>query len=198
MKEMLKESGILAICIGEQELFNLGKMLDEVFGEENRIAIINWQKAYAPKTTTHVSTATDYVLVYAKSLEKAQTGKLTQNETQKVRFSNPDNDPNGPWRSTTSLLKASKLSRNGIYAIQNPFSGELYYPFEKNQWRYTKPKMKPLLEEWGSEYEEKELDDGNVLGLILKGFNLKNLENPKRDPIFRQAKEKANEIYKRV
>ncbi|CAG8639852.1 17848_t:CDS:10, partial [Racocetra fulgida] len=102
--------------------------------------------SYAPKTTTHISTATDYVLVYAKSLEKAQTGKLTQTEAQKARFSNPDNDPKGPWQ------------------------------------------------EWGSEYEEKKLDDGCVPGLILKGFDLKHLENPKKDPVFRRAKEKANEI----
>src|SRR4051812_42136139 len=120
MKEMLKDSGTLAICIGEQELFNLGKMLDEVFGEENRVAIINWQKAYAPKTTTHVSTATDYVLVYAKDLEKVKTGKLTQTEAQKARFTNPDSDPKGDWRSTTSLIKGN-LSRNMIYAVQNPF-----------------------------------------------------------------------------
>jgi len=55
--------------------------------------------------------------------------------------------------------------------------------------------MKPLLEEWGSEYEEKELNDGNVLGLTLKGFNLKNLEDPEKDPIFQQAKEKVQYIY---
>jgi adenine-specific DNA-methyltransferase len=193
MKEMLKSTGVLAICIGEQELFNLGKMLDEVFGEENRIAIINWQKAYAPKLSLHVSSATDYVLVYAKDLEKTKTGKLTQTEAQKTRFTNPDNDPKGPWRSTTSLIKM--LNKRQIYAIQNPFSGELYYPFKGNSWRYSRKTMKPLLEEWGSEYEEKELNDGNVPGLILKGFDLKNLENPSQDPVFQQAKAKAQSIY---
>ena len=67
MKSMLKPTGVLAICIDHRELFRLGSMLDELFGESNRIAVINWQKSYAPKNNaggkTHVSTATEYVLV---------------------------------------------------------------------------------------------------------------------------------------
>lgn len=55
--------------------------------------------------------------------------------------------------------------------------------------------MKPLLEEWGSEYEERDLNDGNVLGLILKGFGLNNLGSPEKDPTFQQAKSKAQKIY---
>ena len=67
---MLKPNGVLAFCIDERELFRLGMMLDKVFGEKNRIAIINWQKLDGPKTYTHVSPATEYILVYAKDLEK--------------------------------------------------------------------------------------------------------------------------------
>lgn len=78
----------------------------------------------------HVSSATDYVLVYAKSIEKVKTGKLGQTATQKARFSNPDSDPKGSWRSTTSLIKM--LNKRQMYAIQNPFSGLLMYPFEGN------------------------------------------------------------------
>ncbi|KLL04743.1 MAG: DNA methyltransferase [Mycoplasmataceae bacterium RV_VA103A] len=193
MWKMLKPSGVLAICIGEGELLRLGMMLNEIFGEQNRVAMISWQKAYAPKLSLHVSSATDYVLVYAKSFEKIKTGKLGQTEAQKSRFSNPDNDPKGEWRSTTSLIKMP--NQRQIYAIQNPFTGLLIYPFEGNSWRYSKKTMKPLLEEWGSEYEEKELNDGCVPGLILKGFDLKNLENPEKDPVFQKAREKAQYIY---
>src|ERR1039458_3189285 len=77
MKSMLKPSGVLAICIDHRELFRLGSMLDEIFGESNRIAVINWQKSYGPKNNvgkrTHVSTATEYVLVYANSIDLAKT-----------------------------------------------------------------------------------------------------------------------------
>jgi len=62
MQAMLKSSGVLAICIDDNELFHLGMMLDEVFGEQNRLAIINWQKAYSPKGGKSVSKTTDYIL----------------------------------------------------------------------------------------------------------------------------------------
>jgi adenine-specific DNA-methyltransferase len=64
MKEMLKPGGVLAICIDHRELFRLGMLLDEIFDEKNRIAIINWQKSAAPRPDNeHVSTSTEYVLV---------------------------------------------------------------------------------------------------------------------------------------
>ena len=75
MRAMLKPSGVLAICIDFRELFHLGQMLDELFGEENRLGIINWQKSYAPRNDNkHVSTATEYVLVYAKVKRLARPG----------------------------------------------------------------------------------------------------------------------------
>ena len=74
MKQMLKPSGVLAICIDHRELFHLGQMLDEIFGEQNRLAIINWQKITSPKNHDQgVSTATEYVLVYAKNDEAVRT-----------------------------------------------------------------------------------------------------------------------------
>jgi adenine-specific DNA-methyltransferase len=66
MREMLRPNGVLAICIDHRELFRLGMLLDEMFGEANRIGIINWQKSYAPRNDQkHLSTATEYILVYA-------------------------------------------------------------------------------------------------------------------------------------
>ncbi|RVC50674.1 site-specific DNA-methyltransferase, partial [Mesorhizobium sp. M00.F.Ca.ET.038.03.1.1] len=76
MKAMLKPSGVIAICIDENELFHLGMLMDEVFNEENRLGIINWQKTYSPKTTKHISSATEYVLIYAKDGDVAKTGLL--------------------------------------------------------------------------------------------------------------------------
>ncbi|CAG8592251.1 8699_t:CDS:2 [Diversispora eburnea] len=95
---MLKESGVLAICIDYREIFNLGKMLDEIFGEENRIAIINWQKATVNSMVKHVS-------VY-----------------------NIDNDPLGSWVVGDPTAKDLTVNNKNIYAIQNPFTGELMYP----------------------------------------------------------------------
>jgi DNA modification methylase len=67
MKRVLKPTGVIAISIGKEELFNLGILMDAIFGEDNRLGIINWQKTYAPKNDSkHVADSTEYVLVYAK------------------------------------------------------------------------------------------------------------------------------------
>ena len=76
MKKMLRPNGVLAICIDERELFRLGPMLNEIFGEENRLGIISWQKTFALKNDSkHLSNSTEYVLVYAKNEEKTKTEK---------------------------------------------------------------------------------------------------------------------------
>ena len=91
MRAMLKPSGVLAICIDSRELFHLGQMLDELFGEENRLAIINWQKSYSPRSDNrHVSTATEYVLVYAKDERTAKTGLQPRTASMDARYRNPD------------------------------------------------------------------------------------------------------------
>ncbi|CAG8456595.1 7223_t:CDS:2 [Scutellospora calospora] len=100
---------------------------------------------YSPKTLTHVSSATEYILVYAKNLAHAETGKLEHTEKQKTRFQNPDNDPNG------------------------------------------------------SEYEERELNDGYAKALLLKNSqNPLDLDEPLSDPVVQQARDKTQKIYETV
>ena len=89
MKEMLKPSGVFAICIDHRELYRLGMLLDEIFGESNRIGIINWQKSYAPRNDQkHLSTATEYVLVYAIQAEQVIGRVLRQPGAQ--HYADPD------------------------------------------------------------------------------------------------------------
>ena len=86
MRAMLKSNGVLAICIDDREFFHLGILLNEVFGEENRIGIINWQKSYAPKNdSTHLSSATEYVLVYSKNKELTKTGLLSRTDQMNAK-----------------------------------------------------------------------------------------------------------------
>lgn len=166
MREMLKPGGVIAICIDHRELYRLGMLMDEVFREENRIGIINWQKAYSPKNDTGgkkggVSTATEYVLVYAKDIDRARTGLLERTEAMNSRYTNVDGDPDGDWASDNPCGAGSDTHPKMVYAIQSPFTGELFYPPEGTHWRSEKTSMKKWLQEWGSEYEEKWIDDGN-------------------------------------
>src|SRR4051812_383884 len=92
MKAMLKPGGVLAICIDENELFHLGMMLDEIFREENRLAIINWQKTTPKNDLKHIASTTEYVLVYAKDKELARTQLLERSKKADESFGNPDKD----------------------------------------------------------------------------------------------------------
>lgn len=168
MRSMLKPTGVLAICIDHRELFRMGQMLDELFGEGNRIAIINWQKATAMKNdNNHVSSSTEYVLVYARNVDKATTASLGRSTSDNSRYSNPDHDPHGLWRE--GPLHVRTWVQKDDYAIQSPFTGALYYPPGKSAWRYPKRSIKVWLEGWGTPYEERRLDDGKVPALLMKG-----------------------------
>ena len=165
MKAMLKPSGVLAICIDDSEAFHLGMMLDEVFEEENRLGIINWQKTYSPKNdSVHVSSATEYVLVYAKNKEEAKTGLLDRTESMNAKYRNPDNDPEGSWKSGD--LSARTPAKKDRYAIQSPFTGALHYP-GTGSWRFAKKDIKLHLEKWGSKYVEKDIHDGRAKALVI-------------------------------
>ncbi len=164
---MLKPSGVLAICIDDNELFHLGMMLDEIFGEQNRIAIINWQKSYAPKNDTkHVSTATEYVLVYAKDRSLSRTGLETRTAEMNKSYKNPDKDPIDVWASDNPTSRDRR--DHDRYGIQSPFTGAIHYPGSAS-WRIPRSNMKGFLEAWGSVYEKKDIGDGRAKAFVIKG-----------------------------
>ncbi|WP_461207615.1 site-specific DNA-methyltransferase [Clostridium sp. DL1XJH146] len=173
MKEMLKPGGVLAICIDHNELFHLGMMLDEIFGEENRIGLINWQKSYSPKNDSkHLSSATEYVLIYARDRERATTNLLDRDETMNRRYTNKDNDSYSKWAGGDPT--ASRVTDKDRYAIQSPFTGTLHYP-GAGSWRNKKSEMKKWLGQWGTEYCEKDLKDGRAKALVMKKAPLPNI-----------------------
>jgi adenine-specific DNA-methyltransferase len=203
MREMLKPTGVIAICIDHRELYRLGMLMDEIFKEENRIAIINWQKAFSPKNDSkHVSTATEYVLVYAKDINRSKTGLLPRNEKSDRFFNNNDNDPQGEWAGKDPTAK--DFRKNTVFGIQSPFTGTLHYPdFEhtfkspvpeasKHWTGMSKLEMKKNLEAWGTPYEERDLGDNRGKALVLAGSSLALIGyDPKIDKIVGAASKKA-------
>jgi adenine-specific DNA-methyltransferase len=185
MKQMLKPTGVLAICIDHRELYHLGQMLDELFGEENRLAIINWQKSYSPRSDKeHVSTATEYVLVYAKDEDRATTALMPRTEQMDGRYKRRDGDDRA-WKSGDLSAGKGPKNQDMVYAIQSPFTGEIHYPPDGNCWRMPRREIKKALEQWGVTYSEKDLKDDErraraagvlptaiqpqVKGLVIKG-----------------------------
>lgn len=192
MRSMLKNGGVLAICIDHRELFRMGQMLDELFHEQNRLAVINWQKMYGSKNhDTGVSTATEYVLVYSKDAEKAKTGKTERSAETAQSYRNPDNDPLGAWAPSDSTLMGASTHPGQVYAIQNPFTGRLHYPQEGRCWRNERAKMKAAVEEWGVEYVDTELDDGLRPALVIKGVKKPGTSTPGNDRALKAARAAA-------
>lgn len=187
MREMLRPAGVLAICIDQRELFRLGMVLDEMFGEANRLAVINWQKTTPKNDAKHVSITTEYVLVYAKNEAQATTGLLERTAKTNRRFSNPDGDPAGDWQ--WGDLTAATQSLATVFRIQSPFTGELHDP-KRRAWANKKSQLRTWLELWGSAYQEIDIGDGLAKALVLKGWSPKN-SDAKNGRVIAAAAKKA-------
>jgi adenine-specific DNA-methyltransferase len=139
MRHMLKPTGVLAICIDHRELFRLGQMLDELFGEHNRLALINWEKAATKRNDAeHVSTATEYLLIYAKDKQKARTALLDRTDEQDSSYANADGDPKGDWYGVAPWGPSRATHMGMVYAVQSPFTGNLHYPPGSRCWGFGK------------------------------------------------------------
>lgn len=199
MKAMLKPQGVIAICIDDNELFHLGLMMDEVFDEDNRIAIINWQKSYSPKNSNnHVSTSAEYVLVYAKDKDLAKTGLLPRTNQMDLRYKAPDGDPY-PWKSVdATATDIEKTHSSLIFGIQHPITGAVVYPPKGRCWCYERKRLKGLLEEWGSKYESRDIHDEMKKALVIKGAPVPGEDGYKPNhPLLEQARERASTIRER-
>ncbi|WP_257461154.1 site-specific DNA-methyltransferase [Archangium lipolyticum] len=187
MREMLKPTGVLAICIDQREFFRLGIVLDEMFGETNRLAIINWQKTTPKNDASHVSATTEYVLVYAKDKNAAKTEELERSKKSNARFSNPDNDEKGEWKQDN--LTARSGGPTNRYALQSPFTGE-FHTSEHRFWAYKRARLKEWLEAWGPAYEDFDLGDDRGKALVLKGWGNAGTDK-EREAIIAAARKKA-------
>ncbi|AWB77632.1 site-specific DNA-methyltransferase [Stenotrophomonas maltophilia] len=187
MREMLKPGGVIAICIDHRELYRLGMLMDEIFHEENRLGIINWQKASPKSQSTKVSLTTEYVLVYAKSAQLAKTGEVERTALSDARFGNIDRDPFSDWKQDN--LTGKGKSRLADYAIQSPFTGLFHDPGERH-WANKRSQMRAWAEEWGVKYEDMDIHDGRGKALALKGWSSATTKAAKEN-LISQASKKA-------
>lgn len=188
-QELLKPGGIIAVCIGSQELFRLGCLMDELFDEDNRLGIINWQTTYSAKNdSSHLSTATEYVLVYANNKAYAQTALLDRTDEMNARYRSPDNDPDA-WKSGD--LSAKKHPKPEDYGIQSPFTGEIHYPPGSRRWRTRKSEVKRILELWGSRYVQMDDPKATLPSLVLEGTTRRNGQLHTTRAIIAAARERA-------
>jgi adenine-specific DNA-methyltransferase len=142
-RNLLQDDGLLFISIDDHEADNLRKLLGEVFGEENFIGNVVWEKAYtANMTAKFISDTHDHILIYARSAEAASLKRFVRTDEQKAKFKNPDNDPRGPWKAEN--LSAGKYYAAGQFEIVG-HSGEQFLPPPGRYWRCNEAQYKEWL-----------------------------------------------------
>jgi adenine-specific DNA-methyltransferase len=138
-RNLLSNDGVIFISIDDHEVANLRKICGEVFGEENFIAQFIWERSQARQNDAkYVSIGHDYVLMYAKRIDDFEIGRLPRTEKADSKYSNPDNDPRGPWQSDNMSVKT--YSPTGDYSIETP-SGRTIRPPSGKCWRFPKSKF---------------------------------------------------------
>ncbi|HCH66286.1 MAG: site-specific DNA-methyltransferase [Deltaproteobacteria bacterium] len=142
-RNLLREDGLIAVSIDDHEVHNLRLLLDEIFGPENFVANLVWQKAYVANMTAKFISAThDHILVYARDADQAVVGRDPRTEAQHAQFTNPDQDPRGPWKPEN--LSAGKFYAAGQFAITTP-TGRVTTPPPGRYWRCNKARYQEWL-----------------------------------------------------
>ena len=144
-RDLLKDDGVIFISIDDNEVAQLRLLCDEVFGEENFVANLIWEKKFSPQNDAKwFSDNHDHILVYAKNKEIWRPKKLSRSEETNSRFTNPDNDPRGDWASSDMTVKT--YSEKYDYPITTP-SGKEIYPTKGRCWSISKEKFHELIKD---------------------------------------------------
>ena len=144
-RNFLTEDGVIFISIDDNEVENLRKVCDEIFGESNFIATLVWERAYSPKNDAkYISNSHDYVLMYAKSAANFVIGRLERTAEANARYSNPDNDPRGVWKPSDMSVKTYNAECD--YSITTP-SGRVVEPPAGRCWRLSRNAFRERLQD---------------------------------------------------
>ena len=134
--DLLRMDGVIFISIDDHEVDNLKKVCNEIFGEKNFIAQLVWERAFSPKNDARfISNSHDYIVMFARNIESFKIGRLPRTEEANARYSNPDNDPRGPWMSSDISVKTYNAACD--YPITTP-SGRIVEPPAGRCWSLSK------------------------------------------------------------
>jgi adenine-specific DNA-methyltransferase len=145
-RNLLTDDGVIFISIDDNEVHNLRKICDEIFGEGNFVAHVIWQKKYSPQNDAkYFSASHEHILLFSKSILDYNVGLLPRTDEANARYKNPDNDPKGPWKS--SDLTRQEYRPNDDYKIVNPINGKEFSPPPGNSWGRPKKNVEEMISE---------------------------------------------------
>ncbi len=142
-RDLLTDDGVIFISIDDNEVENLRKVCDEVFGESNCIAQLIWEKKYTiANDAKYFSDVHDYILCYSKKKEFFHIGKLPRTAQMNAAYKNPDNHPKGPWKATPLHARSgSDSNANFSYTFKN---GVVFTPPTGRFSAYSKETLKAM------------------------------------------------------
>lgn len=141
-RDLLSDDGVIFISIDDNEMENLKKVCDEIFGEQNFVGNIIWQSRTSISNDDEISTNHNHTIIFSKNREKLTFGGDDIDESD---YSNPDNDPRGPWKLVP--IDANHVGGDTNYPIRNPKTGIDYYPPNGRIWCYNKSTLDSLMKD---------------------------------------------------
>lgn len=139
LRRLLAEDGSLWVTLDDNEAHYFKVICDEVFGRQNFVSNVIWQKKYAPANdAVWLSSSHDHILVYAKNKLSFRINYLPRGAETDKAYKNPDGDPRGVWKTGDYTCNKSADERpNLYYAIENPFTKQIIWPKRTSVWRYS-------------------------------------------------------------
>ncbi len=142
---LLAEDGVIFISIDDNEQEHLKNICDELFGGENYLAQVVWERSFSPiNLMKHFSPSHDYILCYAKNIDLAICHGIGRSQEANNRYSNPDNDPRGVWSS--SDISVGPAVAENVYPITTP-SGRVVEPPAGRSWSLSRKAFRERLED---------------------------------------------------
>lgn len=155
--KLLADDGSIWVHLNDVENHRMRMLLDEVFGPGNFVAEVVWEKSDSPRRGDGFSDDHDNIIVYGKT-KSVLLNKMPRTEADNARFTNPDDDPNGPWWDDNPSANKGDGSGGMCYAIQNPLTGEMLRPPAGSSWRLSQRTYFEELNKWAP-YRYKNLHD---------------------------------------
>lgn len=148
-REYLRDDGVIFLSIDDNEFANLRKVMDELYGANNFVETLIWKKRATAPNDRSIGRNHEYILVYAKDIDKIELGLLPRDEKSLSRYKNPDDDPRGPWVASDLSVngKGGRLAQSTVYPIVNPETSAEFWPLEGKGWIFGKEKMVSFIEE---------------------------------------------------
>ena len=130
LRRLLADDGSIWISIDDNEQAHLRAMMDEIFGGNNFVANVVWQKRTSPDARLQLGPAHDFVVIYAKCLQKLKPtlNRVSPSGERLKAFKNPDNDPRGDWASVDITGQTGHATPDQFYEITTPSGNRIRPP----------------------------------------------------------------------